>query len=389
MNHILSNKNFNIALLGGGQLGKMFLAEARKLDICINVLDPSADAPAQLGANHFQQGDFKDFDTVFKFCSESNAVVIEIETVNVDALEALEKRGVPCFPPSRVLRIIQNKIRQKTFFKEKNISSSSFIIYKNLKSLRHSISNGSQSLPFVWKIGEGGYDGFGVKVIKNEKDTEDLLEGECIAESLVDIEKEIGVVLARDTKGEIRVFPPVEMEFHANANQVEFVICPSDISEEISNKCKDLAISVAESIEVQGLLAVELFISKKGEILVNELAPRPHNSGHLTIEACNVSQFDQLLRCTCKLPLGKIELLTNAAMANLVGEPGYHGSVEFIGLKDALQVHRTTLHLYGKSQTRPFRKMGHVTATGRNIIDARKRAKEFKSLLKIQSRDHK
>ncbi len=387
MNHILSNKNFNISLLGGGQLGKMFLAEARRLDICINVLDPSPDPPARLGANHFKQGDFKDFDTVLKFCSKSNAVVIEIETVNADALEALEKRGIPCFPPSRVLRIIQNKTRQKTFFKDANIPSSPFAIYENLKSLKDSIFDGSQSFPFVWKISEGGYDGFGVKVIKNEKDTIDLPEGESIAESLVDIEKEIGVVVARDTNGKIRVFPPVEMEFHDNANQVEFVICPSDISEEISNKCSDLAIYVAESIGTHGLLAVELFISKKGEILVNELAPRPHNSGHLTIEACNISQFEQLLRCACKLPLSKIELLANAAMANLVGEPKHHGPVEFVGLNEALKVHQTTLHLYGKKQTRPFRKMGHVTATGKSIFDARKRTKEFKSLLKIQSRD--
>ena len=387
MNHILSNKNFNIALLGGGQLGKMFLAEARRLDISINVLDPSPNAPARLGANHFLQGDFKDFNTVLKFCSGSNAVVIEIETVNVDALEALEKKGISCFPPSRVLRIIQNKTRQKTFFKDANIPSSPFASYENLKSLKHSISNGNQSFPFVWKISEGGYDGFGVKMIENEKDTLDLAEGECIAESLVDIEKEIGVVLARDKNGEIRVFPPVEMEFHDNANQVEFVICPSDISEEISNKCIDLAISVAESIGANGLLAIELFISKKGEIFVNELAPRPHNSGHLTIEACNVSQFEQLLRCSCELPLGEIELLTNAAMANLVGETDHHGSIEFIGLNEALKVHQTTLHLYGKSQTRPFRKMGHVTATGKSIFDAKERAKEFKSLLKIQSRD--
>ena len=386
MNHILSNKNFNIALLGGGQLGKMFLAEGRRLDININVLDPNADAPSRLSANYFQVGDFKDYDTVLEFCSGMNAVVIEIESVNVDALQTLEKNGIPCFPPSDVLNIIQNKAKQKRFFRKKKFPTSNFESFSNLKALKEAIKNGQQKFPFVWKISEGGYDGFGVKIVKTEKDISKLDDGPCITESFVDIDKEIGVVVTRSLDGDISAFPPVEMEFHSNANQVEFVICPTEISDDLSKSCTEIALSVAESIGTFGLLAVELFILKSGEILLNEMAPRPHNSGHLTIEACNISQFEQLLRCACQLPIGKIELLSPAVMANIVGAENHNGPVEFIGLDKALSIPQTTLHLYGKSQTRPFRKMGHVTSTGKSVHEARERAQVFKSLLKIRSR---
>ena len=387
MQYSFDNQDFSIAMLGGGQLGKMLLAEAGRLDIKINVLDPNSEAPAKKGANFFKKGDFKDYDTVIKFASDADAVVIEIESVNVEALEELENRGIPCFPPSRVLRIIQNKGRQKDFFKEHEIPTSDYKKFKNLESLKVDVLKGNKSLPFVWKIAEGGYDGFGVKIVKNLKDLDNLAKGECIVESLENIKKEIGVIVARDLNEEIIAFPPVQMEFHDDANQVEFVTCPAEISKNLSQKCTEMAISVGQSLKTNGLLAVELFILEDDKIVVNELAPRPHNSGHLTIESCNVSQFEQLLRCACQFPLSQVKLNSASVMANIVGEPGFEGLVKYVGLNDALKIDYAKLHLYGKTQTRPHRKMGHVTIISDSIEDARKKAKEFKSILLVQSKN--
>ncbi len=387
MHHSFKNPDFSIAMLGGGQLGKMFLAEARRLDIKINVLDPNPEAPARKGADFFKKGDFKDYDTVINFASGAGAIVIEIESVNVDALEELETRGIPCFPPSRVLRIIQNKGRQKDFFRDHEIPTSDYKKYKKLESLKIDISKGIRSLPFVWKIAEGGYDGFGVKIVRNQKDLDNLAKGECIVESLENIKKEIGVIVARDLNNKITSFPPVQMEFHNDTNQVEFVTCPADISRNLSQKCTEMAISVGQSLKTNGLLAVELFILENDKIVVNELAPRPHNSGHLTIEACNVSQFEQLLRCACQFPLSDIKLHSASVMANIIGRPDFEGPVKYVGLNDALKIDHAKLHLYGKTKTRPHRKMGHVTVIGKSIEEARKKAKEFKSLLLVQSED--
>ncbi len=385
MASVFSNPEFEIALLGGGQLGKMVLAEARRLDIAVRVLDPSPDAPCRLGAKQFALGSFQDYDTVLQFAQGADAVAVEIESVNADALEALEAQGIPCFPQSHVLRIIQNKVAQKQFFADHDVPTSHFQSFDTKADLLTAIELGRCSFPFVWKLGHGGYDGFGVRIVRNAQDVVALANGACIAEALVDIACEIGVVVARTLDGKSRAFPPVEMEFHPTAHQVEFVVCPTSLPAEVVQEAEILAQRVSEAFNIHGLLAVELFYTKQGTWLVNEVAPRPHNSGHLTIEACPTSQFEQLLRCMCRLPLGDTVLKQPAAMANIVGASGHSGAVYYEGLDAAMQAPGTTFHIYGKAETRPFRKMGHLTAVGQNVDEARARAAAARDALTVRS----
>ncbi|MFM1884518.1 MAG: hypothetical protein RL168_702 [Bacteroidota bacterium] len=355
------------------------------MDISVRVLDPSSDAPCRLGAERFDIGSFQDYDTVVAFCQGASSVGIEIESVNADALEALEQQGIPCFPPSRVLRVIQDKVRQKEFYAKQGLPTSDFTRYESLDELRTAVLAGQQSLPFVWKLGQGGYDGFGVSIVRSQADLQTLSEGICIAESLVPISTEIGVVVARNAAGEIACFPPVEMEFHPVANQVEFVVCPASLPSEVLKEAEDLAIRVAKSFNTLGLLAVELFYTESGDWLVNEVAPRPHNSGHLTIEGCSTSQFEQMLRAMCGLPFGDTDLLQPSVMANIVGAEGYSGPVVYEGLAQAMKTPGTAFHIYGKSQTRPFRKMGHLTSVGSNVDEARARAAAARDALQVKA----
>ena len=380
-----SNPHVQVALLGGGQLGKMVLAEARRMDISVRVLDPSADAPCRLGAERFEVGSFQDYDTVVSFAQGASAVGIEIESVNADALETLEQQGIPCFPPSRVLRVIQDKVRQKEFYAAQGLPTSDFTRYESLSALRSAVTSGQQTLPFVWKLGQGGYDGFGVSIVRSMDDLNALSEGICIAESLVPIATEIGVVVARNSAGDVACFPPVEMEFHPVANQVEFVVCPASLPAESLAQAEALAVQVAEAFDTLGLLAVELFYTTDGHWLVNEVAPRPHNSGHLTIEGCSTSQFEQMLRAMCELPFGDTSLRQPAVMANIVGAEGFSGPVRYEGLGQALQTPGTAFHIYGKSQTRPFRKMGHLTAVGATVDEARARAAAARDALHVKA----
>lgn len=385
MASVFSNPNFEVALLGGGQLGKMVLAEARRMDIAVRVLDPSADAPCRLGAQQFSQGSFQDFDTVMAFAQGAQAVAIEIESVNADALEALEAQGIPCFPQSHVLRVIQNKVAQKQFYADHQLPTSDFQRFSALNDLKQAIHAGTLTFPFVWKLGQGGYDGFGVSVVRSADDLTRLSEGECIAEALVDIACEIGVVVARNAQGESQTFPAVEMEFHPTANQVEFVVCPSALPSDVIAQAEALAIQVSQAFNAHGLLAVELFYTASGTWLVNEVAPRPHNSGHLTIEACPTSQFEQLLRTMCGLPMGDSQLLKCAVMANIVGADGFSGPVRYEGLDVAMRTPGTAFHIYGKAQTRPFRKMGHLTSVGQTVDEARARAAAARDALKVRA----
>ena len=304
MSSPLANPNFEIALLGGGQLGKMLLAEALRMDVSVRALDPDPKAPCRLGLRRFEEGDFRDFDTVVRFARGAQSAVIEIETVNADALELLESEGVRCFPPSAALRIIQNKAAQKNFWLENGLPSSKFERFSGGASLRAAVAEGRWTLPLVWKLAEGGYDGFGVSVLRRPKDLEGLPEHPCVAEALVDIAEEIGVIVARHPDGSMATFPPVAMEFHPSANQVEFVVCPAPLPAEALAEAEKLARRAASALGILGLLAVELFYTRDGQWLINEVAPRPHNSGHLTIEGCETSQFEQLLRCATGLPLG-------------------------------------------------------------------------------------
>ena len=378
--------DFTLGILGGGQLGKMLLTETLKYDIRTIVLDPSAEAPARFGCHTFFQGDLMDYDTVYQFGKQADLITFEIENVNVDALERLESEGIKVYPTPKSLRIIQDKGAQKAFYKAHGISTAPFEPFPSPALLATAVAEGRWTYPFVWKSTRFGYDGNGVKIVRNPQDLHALPEGPCIAELCADIDKELAVIVARSPKGEVATYPVVEMEFHPEANQVEYVLCPARIAETISDQARKIALQVAEAFGSIGLLAVELFLTKEGEIWVNEVAPRPHNSGHYSIEASYTSQFEQHLRAILNLPLGSTESKVAGVMVNLVGAEGYAGDVIYEHIEDVLSLQGVTPHIYGKRQTRPFRKMGHITITHPNIEQARSLAQKVKETIKVISK---
>jgi len=378
--------DFTLGILGGGQLGKMLLAETLKYDIRTIVLDPSAEAPARFGCHTFFQGDLMDYDTVYQFGKQADLVTFEIENVNVDALERLESEGIKVYPTPKSLRIIQDKGAQKAFYKAHGIPTAPFEPFPSPALLATAVAEGRWTYPFVWKSTRFGYDGNGVKIVRNPQDLHALPEGPCIAELCANIDKELAVIVARSPKGEVATYPVVEMEFHPEANQVEYVLCPARIAETISDQARKIALQVAEAFGSIGLLAVELFLTKEGEIWVNEVAPRPHNSGHYSIEASYTSQFEQHLRAILNLPLGSTESKVAGVMVNLVGAEGYAGDVIYEHIEDVLSLQGVTPHIYGKRQTRPFRKMGHITITHPDIEQARSLAQKVKETIKVISK---
>lgn len=379
------SSDFTLGILGGGQLGKMLLQETRKFDIRTKVLDPSKDAPCSIGANTFQVGDLMDEETVFEFGKDVNVLTIEIENVNLRALERLEKEGVQVYPPPSTLGVIQNKGTQKLFYTDHQIPTAPFTRYAYTSEIRDSISNGGQFLPFVWKSARFGYDGQGVKIIRELADLEGLPNVECIAEELIPFKNELAVIVSRSPSGEMKAYPVVEMEFHPEANQVEYVICPARIPNEIAEKARTTAMVVSEAMQHVGLLAIEMFLTKDDEILVNEVAPRPHNSGHYSIEASYTNQFEQHLRAILDLPLGSTDSKVGGVMVNLVGAEGHQGDVRYENMEKILTMPGVTPHIYGKSQTRPFRKMGHVTIVHEDLAQARKIAEEVKNTIAVIS----
>ena len=374
-----------LGILGGGQLGKMLLYNTRKFDIHSSVLDPSGEAPSKIACDVFVIGDLMDFETVYSFAKDLDTLTIEIENVNVEALKALEEKGVKVYPASKTLAIIQNKALQKQFYIEHELPTAAFKTYQNLKTLEKAIGNGLQSTPFVWKSSRFGYDGNGVKIIHNSADLSELPKGECIAEALIPFKNELAVIVARNPSGSIKSYPVVEMEFHPEANQVEYVLCPARISNAISKKATDVALKVAAAFEHVGLLAVEMFLTQDEDILINEVAPRPHNSGHQTIEANYTSQFEQHLRAVLNLPLGSTKNKVSGVMVNLVGAEDHHGAVVYKNIENIMEFEGVTPHIYGKKQTRPFRKMGHVTIVNPNIEKAREIAQKVKESIKVIS----
>ena len=378
--------DFTLGILGGGQLGKMLLTETLKYDIRTIVLDPSAEAPARFGCHTFFQGDLMDYNTVYQFGKQADLVTFEIENVNVDALERLESEGIKVYPTPKSLRIIQDKGAQKAFYKAHGIPTAPFEPFPSPALLATAVAEGRWTYPFVWKSTRFGYDGNGVKIVRNPQDLHALPEGPCIAELCADIDKELAVIVARSPKGEVATYPVVEMEFHPEANQVEYVLCPARIAETISDQARKIALQVAEAFGSIGLLAVELFLTKQGEIWVNEVAPRPHNSGHYSIEASYTSQFEQHLRAILDLPLGSTESKAAGVMVNLVGAEGYAGDVIYEHIEDVLSLQGVTPHIYGKRQTRPFRKMGHITITHPDIEQARSLAQKVKETIKVISK---
>lgn len=375
-----------LGILGGGQLGKMLLYNTRKFDIHTEVLDPNADAPSRLSCHKFHQGDLMDFETVYQFGKQVDTLTIEIENVNVKALEALERDGVLVYPSSKTLGTIQNKAKQKIFYLEHNLPTAPFVRYAYKNELELAITNNIQQIPFVWKSAQFGYDGNGVKIVRSMADVEALPNVECIAEELIPFEKELAVTVARNPNGELKVYPVVEMEFHPEANQVEYVLCPARIEKEMAKKAECVALKVADAFDHVGLLAVELFLTKNGDILINEVAPRPHNSGHQTIETSYTSQFEQHIRAILNLPLGATTSKVCGVMVNLVGAEGYKGPVVYEHIDQIMAMEGVTPHIYGKKLTRPFRKMGHVTIIDTSIQKAREKAQKVKEIINVISK---
>lgn len=378
--------DFRLGILGGGQLGKMLLYDTRKFDIATNVLDPSKDAPAQFGAHQFFQGDLMDFETVYRFGKTVDVLTIEIENVNLDALDKLEEEGLKVFPSPKTLRLIQNKGNQKDFYTTHNIPTAPYKRYKSIESLISAAKTNEVNMPFVWKSAQFGYDGNGVKVVRSIADLETLPNVECIAEVMVPFKNELAVIVARSASGEIKTYPVVEMEFHPEANQVEYVICPARIDATVADKARAIALQVSEKFNHVGLLAVEMFQTQEDEVLVNEVAPRPHNSGHYSIEASYTSQFEQHIRAILDLPLGNTDSKVAGIMVNLVGAEGYTGQVFYEGMEEILAIDGVTPHIYGKRETRPFRKMGHVTIVNSDMTEARKIAQQVKETIKVISK---
>jgi len=373
--------DLKLGILGGGQLGRMLIQEAINYNVTTLVLDPDTNAPCKYISNYFECGSITDFDTVYNFGQKADVITIEIEKVNIEALEQLEKEGKQVFPQSRVIRLIQDKGVQKQFFKENDIPTAPFILVTGTEEM---MSSGF-AYPYMLKQRKDGYDGKGVMKIDSAKDLDNAFEGPCLIEELIDFEKEIAIIVSRNAKGDIRTFPMVEMEFNAEANLVEFLISPSTYPEALQNRAEVIAKNIASALNITGLLAVEMFVTRNGDILVNELAPRPHNSGHQTIEGNYVSQFNQHLRSIFNLPLGDTRCMNNAVMINLLGEKGHDGVAKYKGLEKILALDGVYVHLYGKKYTKPFRKMGHVTVVDQNRESAIEKANYIKQVLKVIS----
>ncbi len=357
----------------------MLLQVTSRLSIKTNILDPSDDSPCKEICSKFTKGPLMDFDTVYDFGKECDLVTYEIEHVNVNALEKLESEGIKVYPDSKTLKIIQDKSTQKKFFIKNGIPTANYKHYKSLKDLD------TIKYPCVWKKTKFGYDGYGVKILKSKDDIKNLPETEFIIEDLIPFKKELATTIARNKSGQIEIFPIVEMMFNEISNQVEYVLCPAQISSEINEKAKKLALKVSESFKQVGLLAVEMFLTNDNEILINEVAPRPHNSAHYSIENCRNSQFDQHINSILDLPLGSSKSNFYAIMINLVGGLGYEGQVVYEGIKEAMLIDNVKLHIYGKHKTKPNRKMGHATVLGSNLENVLKKAKKIKELVKVKT----
>lgn len=374
----LIGSEYRLGILGGGQLGRMFIQEAINYNIHVHIMENDENAPSAASANTFTKGDINSYDDVIAFGENLDTLTVEIENVNIEALYELERKGVNVFPQPRVLEIIKDKGLQKQFYKNNSIPTSDF----ELLSANPDLSALVSKIPFVQKLRTGGYDGKGVEVIKSENDLKKAFTAPSIAEELVPFAKELSVIVARNESGETAVYPTVECEFN-DVNLVEFLFSPAEISSEIEKKATALAIDVINKLEMVGILAVELFLCENGDLLVNEVAPRPHNSGHHTIE-CNItSQFEQHLRSILNMPLGSTDITQFGVMLNLLGSEGHQGQAVYEGLFDIMSLKGVHVHLYGKELTKPNRKMGHITIAQKSMADAIKMAKVIKNQIRV------
>ncbi len=377
--------DIRVGIIAGGQLGKMLIQEASKWDISTFILDDDEDCPASNIASKHIIGSRFNFDDVYRFGKMVDVLTFEIESVNIDALQKLKSEGHRIVPDPDVLELLQDKGLQKQFYADNGITTAHFQVYDTAHAILNGIEKGTIEYPFVQKLRNGGYDGRGVAVIHNETDLPNLLEGPSLVEEKVDIVKELSIIAARNGDGECKCYPVVEMVFDPEANLVDKLFCPSSISSEQADKAVALARRIIEGLNMEGMLAVELFVDSKGEVLVNEIAPRPHNSGHHTIESILTSQFEQHLRAILNLPLGSTEQILPSVMINILGSCGYEGPVRYEGLSRIMAIEGAKLHLYGKKITRPYRKMGHITVLSSSLESALKKAEKVRTLIGVTS----
>lgn len=376
-----SAQNQILGILGGGQLGRMLIQSAVNYNQDIHILDPDPNAPCRDIAQEFRVGSLKDFDTVYAFGKNCDVITVEIEAVNTDALQKLADEGKKVFPQPHILKLIQDKREQKRFYRQHGIPTADFVLTEN----KEDVVAKKDFLPAVNKLGKEGYDGRGVQILRLEADLDKAFDAPGLLEKLIDFDKEIAVTVAKNENGDLVAYPAVECAFHPTANLVEFLFAPAQISPEVEQRAQEIAKEVILKLDMVGILAVELFVTKSGEVLVNEIAPRPHNSGHHTIEANFTSQFEQHLRSVLNWPLGNPDLRCPAAMINLLGEDGFSGPVLVEGKEEALAEKGVYIHLYGKKLTKPFRKMGHVTILDDDIGSLKAKANRIKELIKIKS----
>ncbi len=358
-------------------MGRMLLQAAANYPVETFVLENDAECPAAHLCHHFTKGDIKNFDTVYNFGKGLDAITIEIENVNVEALEKLEEEGVKIFPRPAVLKTIKNKILQKEYYRQHQIPTAEFIITHDQAELMRQ----EKFLPAVHKLGEGGYDGRGVEIIKTIKDAEKGFNAPAVLEKLIPIHKEIAQIVAINERGETALYPPVEMLFDPLLNLLDYQLCPAELSTQTLYKVEAIAITVVRNFKSPGIFAVEMFVDKSGDVFVNETAPRVHNSGHHTIEAHYSSQFDMLWRIMCGFPLGNTEAILPSIMVNIIGAEGFSGPVKYEGLNEVLSMDNAFVHLYGKKQTRPGRKMGHVTILSKEKQDLLHKSNKVKRIL--------
>lgn len=374
-------KDFRLGIIGGGQLGRMLIQEAINYDVYIYSLDPNPDASCAHCANGFTIGSLNDYDAVYEFGKSMDVITVEIENVNIEALEQLEKEGKKVFPQPRVLRLIKDKGLQKQFYLDNQLPSSTFHLVEGKEDLKQYVFE----FPLMMKLRTGGYDGRGVTPIRTIDDFDNAFDAPSILENMIDFEKELSVIVARNENGEVKTYPTVECEFNPKANLVEFLFAPAAISEEIEQEAQAIAKEVIEKLDMVGLLAVEMFLTKEGVILINEIAPRPHNSGHHTIE-CNVtSQFEQHLRSILNLPLGSTKITRAGVMVNLLGEEGFEGKPIYRHLEEVMSWEGVHTHIYGKDMMKPYRKMGHITIAGDDLEKVKTLGLKVKNTVKVEA----
>ncbi len=374
-----------LGILGGGQLGKMLLYKAQQWDIYTKIIDPDPNAPCRNSCSEFVCGSLTDFDTVYHFGQDCDTITIEIEHVNVDALRKLQSEGKTIHPNPDALATIQNKGNQKIFYSHHHIPTSDFIILQSRQHVLESLERGIISVPFVQKSLHAGYDGKGVCVVKSTTDIDKLMDTPCLVEGYIEIKTEIAVIVARNQAGEVAVYDPVSMDFHEEANLLDLLLYPAPIMTSLADEAKQYAKQIIEALNICGVLAVEFLIDPHDKLYVNECAPRPHNSGHQTIESTITSQYEQHLRAILNLPLGATDILIPSAMINLLGHPDYQGQVIYQGIEQCLQTPNVHIHLYGKHITKPYRKMGHITVTNQSLEKAKQTAEWARQQLKVIS----